>query len=377
MRGSRRLGSTAVELPPLGQGTTRTGGHHGALRQQDRQRIRVLRMGIDLGMTLIDTAELYGGGRAEELVGRAITGIRDRVFLTSKFNPAHSSREGVMRAVEGSLRRLRTEYLDLYQIHWPNPATPLEETLGAMQDLVRQGKVRYLGVSNFTLDELKAARSAGMAPEIVSNQMEYNLFQRAVERDILPYCQRNGMPLLAYSPLDRGIPLRDARRAGALQTMAKEYGRTVAQVTLRWVLTRPAVIALVKSASAEHTAANAQITEFDLLDEDIKRIDALFEQRIIRVAPAEIRAAWEGSQNVYKSAEAALRNDRDLIPSPRSVAENVAKGNFLKPVPLVRSGDRSGTYRYDLVGDEILYWAWVIAKGHREPIPAYEKYPSH
>jgi len=331
-------------------------------------------MGIDLGMTLIDTAELYGGGHAEELVGRAVAGIRDRVFLTSKFNPAHSSRESVKRAVVGSLRRLQTEYLDLYQIHWPNPATPLEETLGAMQDLVREGKVRYLGVSNFTLRELRAARVAGMAPEIVSNQMEYNLFQRAVESDVLPYCQRNGVLLLAYSPLDQGMPLRDARRLAALQALAAKYGKTAAQITLRWILTRPAVIALVKSASAEHTAANARVMEFDLLEEDVERIDELFEQRVIRVSPEDIRVAREDSCSAYTSVEAALRNERDLIPAPETVAANIRRGNFLKPIPVVRSSDGPGVRKYDLAGDEILYWAWVIAKGNREPLPAYEKY---
>ena len=373
MRGSRRLGNTSVVLSPLGQGTTRTGGHHGARRQQDRERIRVLRMGVDLGMTLIDTAELYGGGHAEELVGKSIEGIRDRVFLASKFNPAHSSREGVRRAIEGSLKRLQTDYVDLYQAHWPDPETPIGETLGAMQDLVREGKVRYMGVSNFTLDELEAAKSSGVAPEIVSNQMEYGLFQRAVERDVLPYCERTGTTLFAYSPLGGGSPHRADSRLAELQALAAKHGKTVAQITLRWILSRPSVIALVKSASVEHTAANARVMEFDLPEEDIERIDELFEQRVIRVPPAEIRVAREGGHNVYASAEAALRNERDLIPAPESVAANIRKGNFLKPVPIVRSSDRSGTWRYDLVGDEILYWAWVIAKGTKEPIPAYEK----
>ena len=378
MRGSRRLGNTAVMLPPLGQGMTRTGGHRGALLQQDRERIRVLQMGVDLGMTLIDTAEMYGGGHAEELTGRAIKGMRDRVFLTSKFNPGNSSRAGVVRAAEGSLKRLQTDYLDLYQIHWPDPDTPIEETLGAMQDLVREGKVRYMGVSNFTLAELEAARSSGVASEIVSNQMEYNLFQRAIERDMLPYCERTGTTLFAYSPFDGTSPQRVGTRLVELQALAAKHGRTVAQITLRWMLSRPSVIALVKSASAEHTAANARSVEFDLPEEDIERIDKLFEQRVILVSPADIRVAWEGRTSMYACMEEALRNNQDVIPAPESVARNVRKGNFLKPIPVVRSGDQSGAYKYDLagVGDEILYWAWVIAEGMQRPIPAYEKYRS-
>jgi len=374
--GSRPLGKTGVWLPPIGQGMTQTGGGRGVLQTRDRERIRVLRAGVDLGLTLIDTAEMYGGGRGEEIAGHALKGIRDDVFLTSKFNPANSSREGVKRAVEGTLARLQTDYLDLYQIHWPDPSTPLEETLGAMQDLVYQGKVRFIGVSNFTLAELEHAQSPNLAPEIVSNQMEYNLFQRDIEREMLPYCEATDMILLAYSPFEGNSLLQGGSHLIALQELATKHDKSVAEIALRWLLSRPFVVALVKSATESHTVSNARIMDFDLTGDDVKLIDQIFEQRVDHIPPEEIRVAWDGHTGIFDSLEAASRNERDVIPAPESVAVNIQKGNFLKPLPVIRSSDNSGAYKYDLAGgagDEIYYWAWLIANGPAAPLPVYEK----
>lgn len=355
---------------------TQTGGGKGALGESDRERIRVLRIGIDLGMTLIDTAEMYGGGRGEELAGQAIKGIRGQVFLTSKFNPSNSRRVDVVKAVEQSLKRLQTDYLDLYQIHWPAPETPLEETLGAMQDLVREGKVRYIGVSNFTLAELEQAKSEEMAPEIVSNQMEYNLFQRDIEREMLPYCDRTSTTVLAYSPFDSASGLQSGKRLKTLEELATKHNRSVPEITLRWILTRPSVVALVKSATEAHTKANSRIMEFELSSEEVELIDEAFRQRIVLAVPSSIRVTWDGHHGIYQSPEDARLNKRDVIPSPESVAANIRKGNFLKPLPVVPTEDTSGTYKYDFVGgagDEVYYWASVIANGPNEPIPVYVK----
>ena len=269
----RYLGNTSVKLPALGQGTTQTGSYAISTDEGDRQRIGVLRLGIELGMSLIDTAELYGGGHSEEVVGTAIKGIRDNVFLASKFRPENSTAEGLMRAIEGSLRRLQTDYLDLYQWHWPNPQVPLEETLDALLTLKSQGKIRFIGVSNFTVKELETARSHGGPSEIASTQVEYNLSQRAVERDVLPYCQREHVTLLAYSPLGGGSTLVDGRRSRLLRDIGEKYEKSAAQIALRWLLTRASVIPIVKSSDPKHTLENAQAAKFELDREDIERID--------------------------------------------------------------------------------------------------------
>jgi aryl-alcohol dehydrogenase-like predicted oxidoreductase len=369
----RALGRTDVLVPAVGQGTTRTGSRASASAARDRERIDVLRLGIDLGLTFIDTAELYGGGHAEELVGRAIAGRRQRVFLASKFNPEHSAAGDLVAAAEASLRRLGTDYLDLYQMHWPEPRVPLEETLAALAALVAQGKVRHVGLGNCTLDDLAAARAVAGAPDLVSLQMEYNLFQRAPERDVLPYCRREGLTFLAYSVLDRGATLGPGRRRRVLETLAARYDATVAQIALAWVLSGPGVVALVKAASAAHLRENAAVRDLTLAPEDLAWIDDAFRQRVVYVAPERIRARSPHLPAAYASAAEARRNPRALVPAPVSVAANVARGRMLKPLPLARRTDAGDGCAYDLLDGGVLYWAWVLAKGMEEPMPAFVK----
>lgn len=368
----RTLGNTPVKLPVIGQGFTQVGSYESMTEEKDRSRIEALRYGIELGFNFLDTAELYGGGHSEEVVGKAVRGMRERVFIASKFNAEHGSFQGVIRAAEGSLRRLQTDYLDLYQMHWPNPEIPIDETLRALHSLVEQGKVRFIGVSNFTVSELAYARLASSLP-IVSNQMEYNLFERSVEKEMLPYCQREGVTLLAYSPLDRGGILKEEPPLRLLQSLAGKYQKTVVQITLNWLLSHQQVIALVKAGSREHIIENAQATTFKLESEDIALIDSSMEQKIILVPPVRIRVAFKENQRIYRTVDEALHNPQDLIPSPRLVANNILQGHFLKPLALVMTSDLTGEYKYDLVDNSVLYWAWVIARGVNFPMPCFIK----
>src|SRR3989344_5163250 len=192
----RQLGRTSVLLPSIGQGTTGTGPYLSLDEDRDRQRVSVLRAGIELGMNFIDTAELYGGGHGEEIAGRAIAGLRDHVFLASKFSPSNNTSVGIEKALAGSLRRIATDYLDLYQVHWPNPYVPLEETLGCLVRLVEKGMIRHIVLCNFSLPELEQACRLA---RIASVQLEYNLVERGIESDLLPFCERNGITVLAYS----------------------------------------------------------------------------------------------------------------------------------------------------------------------------------
>lgn len=369
----RVLGNTSVKLPLIGQGTTRVGSYADATPERDRQRMDALRFGIDLGLNFLDTAQLYGGGHSEEVVGQAIKGLRDKVFLASKFNPEYNSYQKLVKAVDKSLDRLQTDYLDLYQVHFPNSSVRIEETMGAMEDLVVAGKIRHIGVSNFTLAELMTARAASSPIGVVSIQVEYNLFQRSIEQDLLPYCQQEEVTVLAYSPLDQGFSVGEGPRLRTLRSLAEKYGKTASQITLRWLVSRPSVVVLVKAARREHILENAQSLEFDLLDEDIERIDQTFDQQVFHACPSRIRTGLDSARSVYRTIEEALENRFDLIPSPESFAQNVAKGNFLKPLPLVPTKDTSGAFDYDLVDGQVFFWAWVIAKGLDEPMPVFEK----
>lgn len=369
----KTLGKTRTKIPALGQGGMGIGGYLYRDSLQDGNQIKALRLGIELGMTFLDTAEAYGDGHSEELVGKATGGIRDKVFIATKFSPEHNSYEDVLKSAEGSLRRLGTDYVDLYQVHWPNPKVPISETMRAMKRLLEEGKVRYAGVSNFSLKELKEAQAAISGDEIVSVQVEYNLFDRSIENSILPYCESEGMTAIAYSPLDQGKIAGGDRRTRALQKIAAKYNRTVAQVTLNWLICHPSVIAIPKATNPDHIKQNAASADFELLDEDFEEINRLFARESVSVPTDRIRVitGGQGNRQVYQTVEEALGNRLGFVPSPADLAQDIRQGEDLKPVRVKRSTDAAGTYDYDLVEGRIRYWAWVIAHNGKKPIPVY------
>jgi diketogulonate reductase-like aldo/keto reductase len=255
---TKQLGATSERIPEIGQGTYLYRGTPELLRQ-----------GIEWGAAFIDTAEYYGN---EELVGRALRGVRHRVFVATKLN--HWRRREVFACAEASLRRLGVDHVDLYQLHWPNAAVPLEETLGAMEELVEQGKVRHLGVSNFTLPELRRALRALRRHRLVSNQVRYSLVHRTIEPHLLPFCQAQGITVIAYSPLGhRFDALPAADRDGALAAVARETGKTIAQVALNWCIARPGVVAIPKTESPDHLRENCASSDWRLTPEQIARLD--------------------------------------------------------------------------------------------------------
>ncbi len=364
----KRLGKSDIEIAAIGQGCMGIGGELSAQSAQNQQQVDALRLGIELGMTFIDTAEVYGGGHSEELVRLAIRGVREGVFVATKFSPKNNSYHGVLQAAEGSLRRLGTEYLDLYQVHWTNPSIPIEETMKALSLLVRQGKVRHIGVSNFSVPELHKARSALSDLDISSNQVEYNLFDRFIEKRILPYCIEHRISVIAYSPLDKG---RVGQGKTILKELADKYGKTEAQIVLNWLIQQPQVIAIPKASNPLHVRENAAAADFDLEQQDVVRIWREFspEPALIETDAICVSLEGEGSRKVYQTLQQALDNNLNFVPSPRELAQDMKSGEPIKPVRLIPSGDASGRYKYDLIEGRIRYWAWVIAHGER-PIPA-------
>jgi len=233
---------------------------------------------MELGAYLIDTAEIY---RTENVVGQAIQGMRERVFIATKVSGAHLRHDQVLRAADASLRLLGTDVIDLYQIHWPNTRVPIKETMQAMETLVDRGQVRYIGVSNFSLRELRTAQEMMTKYPIVANQVLYNLNRREIERDLLPYCQEHHITILAYTPLDDGrlaTPARFRRPQSMriLEQIAAETHKTLAQVALNWCTARPNVIAIPKSNSVERTVENCQASGWRLTPAQLQRLDEAF-----------------------------------------------------------------------------------------------------
>jgi diketogulonate reductase-like aldo/keto reductase len=255
------------EVVALGQGTW----HMAEDPSRREEEITALRLGLELGMTLIDTAEMYGGGGVERLVGEAIAGLRDEVFLVGKVLPHHATTEGTITACQDSLRRLGTDWFDLYLLHWRGP-TPLEETLAAFEKLTALGDIRSWGVSNFDLPDMEelAALTGGSA--VQTDQVLYNVTRRGIEYDLLPWCRERRIPTMAYSPIEQGRLIGHP----ALNAVAARHRANTAQVALAWVLRDSDVIAVPKAGTPEHVRQNQAALDIHLTEEDLNELDAVF-----------------------------------------------------------------------------------------------------
>ena len=264
----RPFGSTKREVAVIGQGTW-------YIDNADRaSAIAALRRGLDLGMTHIDTAELYGA--AEDVVGEAIAGRRDEVFLVSKVVPGNASRHGTLAACERSLARLGTDWLDCYLLHWPGEH-PLEDTFEAFEQLEREGKIRSWGVSNFDVDDLDAVLAVAGPGRLACNQVLYHLKERAIEHAVIPWCERHGVAVVAYSPFGHGqFPGPRTKGGRVLQEIAAAHGATPRQVALRFLVRRASLFTIPKASSPEHAAENAGAGDLRLSEAELALIDEAF-----------------------------------------------------------------------------------------------------
>ena len=273
----RPLGRTGEKIAAIGLGTWRIGGGMSPDYSHDKEAVEAIRYAIELGITHIDTAEIYGGGHSEELVGEAIKAFpREEVFISTKVWSNHLRYDEVLKACDRSLKRLQTDYIDLYMIHWPSSSTPLSETMKAFEKLYKDGKIRYIGVSNFTAEELEEARSHLSTTDVMANQVEYSLYHRSIEKTLMPYCFKTGVTIIAYSPLGKGAIAREAssrsRRGELLRKIAEKYSKTPVQVALNWVIWHDQVIAIPKSIQKKHLEENARAAGWKLSEEDYRKI---------------------------------------------------------------------------------------------------------
>jgi diketogulonate reductase-like aldo/keto reductase len=254
-------------VPALGQGTW----HMGENRRRTAEEAASVRLGIELGMTLIDTAEMYGSGGAEEMVARAAEGLRNDLFIVSKVYPHNASRAGVVAACERSLERLHTDRIDLYLLHWRG-SIPLSETLEGFEQLRRDGKIRHYGVSNFDRADMAEWVALKGGENVAADQVLYNLSRRGPEWDLLPWCRERGIAIMAYTPLGQGTLLRDR----TLTEIARRRNATPAQVALAWLLRQEGMIVIPKAARQEHVRENRGALDVALTEEDLLALDRAF-----------------------------------------------------------------------------------------------------
>jgi diketogulonate reductase-like aldo/keto reductase len=254
-------------VPTLGLGTWRMGEDKGRFTDE----VAALKLGLDLGMTLIDTAEMYGSGGSERVVGEAVAGRRDEIFIVSKVLPSNASRRGTMAACERSLKNLSTDRIDLYLLHWMG-SVPLSETVEAFEQLKRDGKIRHWGVSNLDADEMEDLAGLPAGNQCQTDQVLYNLSRRGPEFDLLPWCRQRSMPVMAYSPVEQGRLARNAR----LDAVAARHGATAGQIALAWVMAQDGVIAIPKAVQPEHVRQNVAALDIALSADDLADLDRAF-----------------------------------------------------------------------------------------------------
>lgn len=271
-----KLGRSGSSISVIGQGCS-TFGYH------EKKEIETIRFGLDLGMNLIDTAEVYSDGLSEKVIGKAIRHKRCGAFISTKVSSANLSHDRLLKSAKRSLERLGIDVIDLYSIHFPNPTIPIEETMQAMERLVKEGYIRHIGVSNFSIAELKEAQAAMVREKIVSIQVPYNLLQRHIEVDLLPYCQKEHITIIAASPLAAGNILANQN----LIDIATRYGKSVSQITLNWAISKPGVAVIPRTKNLEHTKENSAACGWRLSSTDIEALDFAFSEYTQSQAPTK------------------------------------------------------------------------------------------
>lgn len=360
----------------IGQGCMGVGGEFSRDYSKEKEQIVAISVGIDLGMTFLDTAEVYGDGLSEEIIGKVANGKRESLFISTKFSPENSSYNEVLKAADRSLSRLKTDYIDLYQPHWPNPKVPIEETFAALNLLQTKGKIRNIGVSNFSKKEMIAAQENCSNGNLFGNQVEYNLFDRFIENNLLPFCKANGSFVIAYSPLDKGRSANLDQRNNTLTKIANKYNKSTSQIALNWLISQGSVIVIPKSTNPLHIKENALAGSFQIDIADLELISEVCSSQPQLVSPRKIKVSLEGEGNrsVYQTVEEAKMNILGLSPSPIQLAEDIANEEPIKPVRVKPSKNTNGGFDFELIEGRLRYWAWVIAFNWEKEIPVYVRY---
>jgi diketogulonate reductase-like aldo/keto reductase len=359
-----------MKIPKIGQGTGHKGENFENFQDEFPNLVDTIKIGIENGLNLIDTAEVYAGGRSELIVGAAVRGIRDQVKIATKFAPNHHRRLDVFQSLEGSLKRLESDYIDLYQIHWPNSTVSLEETLGAMWDLQDHGKILEVGLSNFSLAQLRHAISIASleSKRIYSLQIKFNLIDRFAYSQIKELCESNGINIIAYSPI-RNLLNQKNIKIDVLNKIAQSVDATPFQIALKWIISHPNVTAIPESSRIEHIIDMAKSQELLLDDAQKEELDSLYTSEVTEMQVRKISSRHPQRKIVWskRCKEEILLFSNDFCPSIEELSYEIGEDNFLQPI-LVRLIQNS-FIEYEIIEGELRYWAFILRFGADSMIP--------
>jgi aryl-alcohol dehydrogenase-like predicted oxidoreductase len=334
--------------------------------------IESLNFAIEQGVNHIDSAQNYAAGQSEELIGAISKAKKQQLLIATKLDTQNYSKNSVPGAVEASLKRLRMDEIPLLYLHWPNPSVPLEETLESVVEMVQLGKVRSVGLSNFSLDQLREAQKFLGGVPLSAVQSEYNLFDRSAENDLIPYCTENSISFVAYSPLDQGRVLGDGVRLAALSSISERLGVTSAQLALAWLLRSSPAFLIPSSSNTQRLKMNSSSLEIEIDDVTAAEVEQLSRFKISEIRASDIKVTLDetGRRDVMTSLEEAKANRFELSPSPTELAQELAEGANLKPVRVRLASDTSSAKKYVLTEGRVRYWAYVIHNGPDCYVPA-------
>lgn len=365
----KHLGPTKLKLFPIGFGA----GFSVEEYKNQREIVNILKLAVSLGINLIDTAENYGNGLSEKLIGRAIRKQRKKLILATKFSPENSSYKGILKSCEGSLKRLNTDYIDIYQFHWSNPNTPFEESIKALEKLKKDGKIKNFGVGNFTKKELDEILKLTDPKNIVSLQTEFNLHEQYIKNSkLLNKCIKNNISIICYSPLDQGrVEFMNKAQINLIDKLTKKYNKSISQIILNWESNNTSLIPIPKTLNSRHLIENSQSPEFKMDSNEYLEIDKTFSPKINYIKTSDIIISQKGERGKsgYQTLKEALENKDFLVPTPKDLADNIGEVSSFKPVRLVPANAKST--KYFLINGRVRYWAWVIKFGNKKPIPCY------
>ena len=356
---------------PLGLGTTGTGAVANTTSGRDQHFVELFRAAVDLGINCFDTAEIYGGGYAETLLGLAIASMRESVFIVTKFNPDNATPKRLRRAIEGSLSRLRCEYVDHYQLHWPNPFVPFEETWRELKQLLQEGKIRSTGVGNCSMEELEEYWRISDGG-ITAVEIGFNAAEPGAEDHLISWCRERGVLVFAYSPLGQGKLAASGIDCTSVAKLCAHHNCTIQGLLLAWVASIQGCIPVVRTGSLQHLKENCKAMRLKLAPEERMLLADAFRCKTSVVSLDSIMAAPIDGRGIYRSEAEALENRFEWIPSPAILAERIRRGHVPAPLRL-RRGEAGSLLLdpYDYQGEMKKYWALRIAYGYSADVAAF------